>query len=160
MAGARLNFASLAEVQDTLYGVLWGLGPLELDVAVRLVGDALAREGLLHFRRLHARGATYAELKRAIEIAVRDGYLDEPRKGLVRAIEPQPKNWTAGDWHRALTGGLADITEPVTAKRAVALAAKWARDNMAALTMQHACGFLERVDAYQPVQERRARAGR
>jgi hypothetical protein len=115
-------------IQDILYGALWGLGPLELDAAVRTVAAALRDQGLVHFKKLRADGALYAAIHKAINAAVRAGYLDRPRRGHVRAVEPSARDYTTDDWRTALLAVLDG--QPVDRDQAILQAAEWARDNM------------------------------
>lgn len=115
-------------VQHAVHAALWGRGPLEVDAAVRTVADALREQGLVQYKKLRVDGPLYADIKKAIDTAARAGWLDRPRRGHVRAVEPNPREYTTDDWRIALLGALDG--EPVEREEAMSRAAEWARDNM------------------------------
>lgn len=117
-------------IQDTIYAALWGRGPLEVDAAVRTVAEAMRDRGLVQYQRLRADGPLYADIKKAIDTAVRAGHLDRPRRGHVRAVEPNARDYTTDDWRVTLLAALDGDGQPVDREQAITRAAEWARDNM------------------------------
>ena len=116
--------ALLAQV----FTALWTLGPLHKDEAVRRVADHLREGGYVRFERLRSDGALFAAVLDSIELAVKAGRLDRPRRGCVRACKLDAADYTTEDWRHALVASLG--AEPIDRDEAVRAAAEWAREHM------------------------------
>lgn len=115
-----------ADLVDHLARALWRRGPLDKDDAIRAVADHLRAAGRVDFQRLRADGPLYTQLAAALDLAVKAGHLDRPRRGAVRACRPDPADYTPDDWRAALLAVLTPT--PTDQDAALRAAADWARD--------------------------------
>lgn len=122
-----------ADQLPLVHAALRGVGPLPADAAVRLIADHLRERHLAEFSRLRSDGPLYAAIEKALDAAVRAELLDRPQRGHLRALVPDPKDYTDADWRRCLEGALADRAESDQEPDEDALiraAAEWAVVNM------------------------------
>jgi len=128
--GPTTDFLTL-DSQDQLvevYYTLIGQGPLSTDDAIRHAADKLRDQGKVQFKRLRSGGQLYEAINGALKRAVRNGYFDRPRRGMVRAILTDAKDYERDDWRRCLLAVLdSDAVDRDDALRA---AADWAAENM------------------------------
>lgn len=115
-------------LQMHVFDALWGRGPLKRDEAIRFVAEHLRDRGAVAFQRLRADGPLYAQVQAAVTSAVKEGLLDRPRRGLVRAVKHDAQSFTADDWRLALGRTLDE--EPTDREDAIRTAAEWARDDL------------------------------
>lgn len=117
-----------------VHDALRGLGALTTDDAIRRVADHLRTHGHAEFMRLRSDGPLYAALDKALDAAVREGLVDRPRRGHVRAIVPDAKHYTDADWARCLEAARAEhaatTTAPLDQDALIRAAADWAVENM------------------------------
>lgn len=117
-----------------VHDALRGLGALTTDDAIRRVADHLRTHGHTEFMRLRSDGPLYAALDKAIDAAVREGLVDRPRRGHVRAIVPDAKHYTDADWARCLEAARAEhaatSNAPLDEDALIRAAADWAVENM------------------------------
>ena len=114
-------------ILEHTFPALWGLGPLDRDTAVRTVAAHLREAGLCHYKRLRKDGPLYAQVLAGIEKTVKAGDLDRPKRGHVRAIEPDASEYEPDDWRMALLAVLG--SEPMERAEAIRAAAEWAREH-------------------------------
>jgi len=108
--------------------ILLGAGPLEKESAVRTLSSKLREVGHVAYQRLHSDGPLYALLEEIIERCVKEGTIDRPRRGWVRAILSDASAYSRDRWRLCL---LSVVTsEPVDRDQAVRAAAEWAREQM------------------------------
>ncbi|PRP93151.1 hypothetical protein ENSA5_44900 [Enhygromyxa salina] len=104
-------------------------GALTKSEAIRAAAEGLRDAGRLSYQRLRTHGRVYTAVLDAIEMGVRTGYFDRPRRGEVRALLDSAEDYSREDWlevvERALPSG-----EAATRHDAVRIAAAWARDNL------------------------------
>ena len=113
---------------EVVWETLLGQGALEKDEAIRAAAEGLRDQGFAQFKRLRQDGPLYGAIAAAIERGVREGCFDRPRRGSVRAVLGDPKEYTIEDWQRCL---LAVVnTEPIDIDAALHAAAEWAREAM------------------------------
>ncbi|MBP9167699.1 MAG: restriction endonuclease subunit S [Kofleriaceae bacterium] len=115
-----------ADLVDRVAPALWRRGPLDKDDAIRAVADHLRAAGQVDFQRLRSDGPLYTQLAAALDLAVKAGHLDRPRRGTVRACRPDPADYTPDDWRAALLAVLTPT--PTDRDHALRAAADWARD--------------------------------
>ncbi len=124
-----LEIESLEERAGLVAEHLLFLGPLSKSEAIRAAAESLRDVGGLSYQRLRTDGRIYTALLAAIEMGVRTGHLDRPRRGQVRAVIELAEEYTREDWlavvKRALPCG-----EIVTRYDAVRIAGAWARENL------------------------------
>jgi hypothetical protein len=117
------------EVQlEWVFEILFGLGSLAKDTAIRTAADALKTLGLVEYDDLERGSETYAAIERAIDAGIKQGRFDRPKRGDVRAIRPDPREYTPDDWHLCLTSALD--REPTARDAALRFAAYWAASTM------------------------------
>lgn len=122
-----------ADQLPLVHAALRGVGPVPTDAAVRLVADHLRERHLADFSRLRSDGPLYAAIEKTLDAAVRAKVLDRPQRGHVRALVPNPKDYTDADWRRCLEGALADRAETAPEPdedNLIRAAAEWAVVNM------------------------------
>jgi hypothetical protein len=135
-SGTRLPQASGAQLEDfdpeeqclLAHEILLRAGPLEKEDAVRALGTELREAGHVAYQRLHSDGPLYALLEEIIERCVKEGTIDRPRRGWVRAILPDANEYSRDRWRLCLL--TAVTSEPVDRDQAVRAAAEWAREQM------------------------------
>jgi hypothetical protein len=126
-AGGFITLDSDAQLH-LIFGALIGKGPLEFDTAIRMAADHLRRTGAADYQRLRSGGDIYNAIESAITHGVRQGRFDRPRRGRVRAILPDPKDYDREKWRTCLLHALdGESTDRDEALRA---AADWAAENM------------------------------
>lgn len=116
------------EQVDLAWETLLGQGTLDKDAAIRTVADGLRDLDLARFKRLRQDGPLYGAIAAAIEKGVREGDFDRPRRGCVRAVLPDPKDYTDEVWQRCLLAVTGP--EPADLDATLRAAAEWARDAM------------------------------
>lgn len=116
------------EQVEIAWEALFGQGMLEKDVAIRTVADELRNLDLARFKRLRQDGPLYGAIAAAIEKGVREGSFDRPRRGCVRAVLHDPKEYTSADWQRCLLAVIGPESADIDAT--LRAAAEWARDIM------------------------------
>ncbi|HYU31720.1 MAG TPA: hypothetical protein VEW48_06120 [Thermoanaerobaculia bacterium] len=117
---------------EVVWETLFGQGALEKDVAIRTAAEGLRDQGFAQFKRLRQGGPLYGAIAAAIERGVREGCFDRPRRGFVRAVLGDPKEYAIEDWHRCLLAVVS--TEPIDLDAALHAAAEWAREAMGSNT--------------------------
>lgn len=135
-SGTRFPMAGGAPFEDfdpeeqclLAHEILLGAGPLEKDSAVRTLGLRLREVGHVAYRRLHSDGPLYALLEEIIERCVKEGTIDRPRRGWVRAILSDANEYSRDRWRLCLLSVVA--SEPVDRDQVVRAAAEWAREQM------------------------------
>ena len=113
---------------EWVFEILFGLGPLPKSVAVRTAADSLKSLGLADYDDLKRGSAAYAAIERAIDAGIKQGRFDRPRRGDVRAIRADPKDYTPDDWNLCLMNALDK--EPTAREAALRFAAYWAASHM------------------------------
>jgi hypothetical protein len=109
--------------------ILLHAGPLEKSEAIRTLASELRDGGHVSYQRLHQDGPLYALLEEIIERAIKDFVIiDRPKRGWVRAILPDPNDYTRDRWRTCLLAVVTD--EPMDRDQVVRLAAQWARERM------------------------------
>jgi hypothetical protein len=113
---------------EWVFEILFGLGPLAKDDAIRTAAEALKNLGLAEYEDLERGNVAYAAIERAIDAGLKQGRFDRPKRGDVRAIRPDPRDYTPDDWNLCLTSALD--REPTARDAALRFAAYWAASNM------------------------------
>ena len=113
---------------DAVWESLFGRGALEKDNAVRAAAEALRDRGLARFQRLHQGGALYQAVNSAIGQGLRAGDFDRPKRGHIRAVLRDPRDYPPETWCFCLQESFDhQVVEEDEALRA---AAEWARENL------------------------------
>ena len=111
-----------------VWEVLFGLGHLRKDEAVRTAARELRARKRLDFGRLDSAGSIHAAIAKAIDRGIREGLIDRPRYKFVRAIQQDAKDYAVSLWKECLLNSLDDN---VTRREdAVRQAASWAVENL------------------------------
>lgn len=116
------------EQMEVVWDTLFGSGALEKDEAIRTAAEGLRDQGFARFKRLRQDGPLYREITAAIEKGVREGWLDRPRRGSVRAVRRDPKEYAIEDWQRCLLAVIGP--EPADIEATLRAAAEWARETL------------------------------
>jgi type I restriction enzyme S subunit len=124
------DFLELSRDQqvEIVWETLFGQGMLEKETAIRTVAEELRSLGLAQFKRLRQDGALYNAVAAAIDRGAREGSYDRRRRGSIRAVLHDPKEYTVEDWQRCLltvTG-----PEPADLDTTLLAAAEWARETL------------------------------
>lgn len=77
------------ERSSALHGQLLGRGALERDEAIRVCARLMRDQGLLQYERLRSGGDSYESVSAALDLGLKEGLFDRPRRGFVRAIYPE-----------------------------------------------------------------------
>ena len=96
--------------------------------ALRLVAEDLRDRGLVEFKRLRKDGALGQAIVQAIQRGLKYSYLDRPKRGTIRAVVSDPKDYDDADWQTIVDTALGDRVFD-TEDQAVREAAEWAREN-------------------------------
>jgi hypothetical protein len=113
---------------DAVWEALRGHGQLHKEEAIRTAAQALRDRELTSFQRLRQGGPLWETIAAAIDRGVREGSFDRPRRGCVRAILPEARDYTPGLWRRCLLESLDG--EAIEEDQALRGAAEWARENL------------------------------
>jgi len=113
---------------EWVFEILFGLGPLPKEDAIRTAAEALKNLGLAEYDDLDRGGAAWAAIERAIDAGLKQGRFDRPKRGDVRAVRPDPKDYTPDDWNLCLISALD--REPTAREAALRFAAYWAASHM------------------------------
>jgi hypothetical protein len=127
---AEFDFLTLprAEQVEVVWGSLFGRGAVEKDEAIREVAEELRAMGFARFKRLRQDGPLYGAIAATVDRGVREGSFDRPRRGFIRAVLLDPKDYREEDWRWCLLAAVG--TEPIDVDTALRAAAEWARDAM------------------------------
>jgi hypothetical protein len=124
----HLANASLDQLAEEIWTLLFGLGTVNLPVAMDLSSRALYEKGLIRSRASSLGTRTGDLLYAAINTAVDYGFLDTPRQGYYRAVLTNPEDYEPKDWRMCLFNSIED--ETIGRDEAVKRAARWARKNV------------------------------
>lgn len=117
----------LSEQVAWAFEVLFGEGPLTKEEAVRQVVDAFVLLGLADDDALKRGSAVRQSIEQIFEAGVEQGRFDKPKRGWVRAIRPDPREYSSDDWIMCLTNALDQ--SPTEREAALRFAAYWAASN-------------------------------
>jgi hypothetical protein len=127
--GSDIVHRSRDEHTDWAFEILFGLGALEREDAVSRVEEAFVLLGLTPDEELDVGGpATRSLIEKAIDAGIKQGRFDKPKRGQVRAVRVDPKEYSSEDWTLCLTNALD--REPIDREAALRFAAYWAASNM------------------------------
>lgn len=141
---ARLG---LSEQVAWAFEILFGEGPLAKETAVRRIVDAFVLLGLAN-EDAGKRGSDVRQLvDQILEAGVAQGRFDKPKRGQVRAIRPDPREYSSDDWIMCLTNALDQ--SPTEREAALRFAAYWAASNtgLAFSRLQRGGAILGGLDA-------------
>jgi type I restriction enzyme, S subunit len=126
----RGDFLALSpgERVDEAWTALLGRGRIAKGEAVRTVAHYLREKGLAAFQRLRHGGRLYEAIAAGIERGVREGSFDRPKRGFIRALLADPRDYTGEEWRQCILESLDHETVPE--REALRTAAEWARENM------------------------------
>lgn len=130
------------------FEILFGHGALDKDDAVRRVEDAFVSLGLTAPSEAETGGAaTRQAIEKAIDAGVKQGRFDKPKRGQIRAIRTDAKEYSPEDWMLCLTSALDE--QPIDREAALRFAAYWAASNMglAFVRLQRGGAILTGLDA-------------
>jgi hypothetical protein len=111
-----------------VFEILFGQGTLDKEEAIRRVASALAELGLADAETAAEPGPVRTAIERALEAGIKQGRFDKPKRGQVRAIRTDPKDYSLDDWSLVLRSALD--REPTARDAALRFAAYWAATNM------------------------------
>jgi hypothetical protein len=118
---------SLSEQVAWAFEILFGEGPLAKEDAVRRLVDAFVLLGLAGEDAGKRGSAVRQIIDQILEAGVEQGRFDKPKKGQVRAIRPDPREYSSEDWIMCLTNALDQ--SPTEREAALRFAAYWAASN-------------------------------
>jgi len=111
-----------------VHEALLGHGPLDVDAAVRQVADDLRTAGRAEFSRLRKGGPLYSAIEGTFRALVAEDRMDRPRRGHVRAVLRNARDYAADRWRTALLASMDSA--PVDREDAIRAAAEWASENL------------------------------
>jgi hypothetical protein len=111
-----------------VFEILFGQGVLEKDEAVRRVTTSLAELGLADAETAAEPGPVRTAIERALDAGIKQGLFDRPKRGHVRAIRADAKDYSLDDWSLVLRSSID--REPTARDAALRFAAYWAATNM------------------------------
>jgi hypothetical protein len=120
--------ASIDELTEETWKVLFGLGTVTEEKALDLAASALYEKGLIRSRTTKAGTRTGELLREILQTALEYSYMDAPEEGCLRAILNSPEDYEAEDWRMCLFNSIED--ESLEREEAITKAARWARDNL------------------------------
>lgn len=118
---------SLSEQVSWAFEILFGEGPLAKEDAVRRIVDAFVLLGLASDDAKKRGSAVRQIIDQILEAGVEQGRFDKPKRGQVRAIRPDPREYSSDDWIMCLTNALDQ--SPTEREAALRFAAYWAASN-------------------------------
>ncbi len=124
----QLTEASLDELAEAIWKILWGLGPIREDRAVSRCVEKLFEDGVITAQNLVAGGPLAELISDAMAAAVDCDFLDHPRDGHLRAVIKDAEFYEPDDWDMCLKRSL----NRTALKRddVIWRAALWARNNL------------------------------
>jgi hypothetical protein len=129
-APGKRDFLALSQDEqiDILWELLLGQGALKKEDAVRRAAESLRQSRLGSFEKLRSDSPLIVAIEAALQEGLREGAFDRIRRGTVRAVLYDPKDYTPEDWQRCLLAVLGP--EPAGIDETLRAAAEWARDNL------------------------------
>jgi hypothetical protein len=130
------------------FEILFGLGTLDKDDAVSRVEEAFVSLGLTPAQETDTGGpATRQAIEKAIDAGAKLGRFDKPKRGQIRAVRTDAKEYSPEDWMLCLTSALDQ--SPIDREAALRFAAYWAASNMglAFVRLQRGGAILTGLDA-------------
>lgn len=129
-APGKRDFLVLSQDEqiDIIWELLLGEGALGKAEAVRRVAESLRQHRLGSFEQSGSDKPLSAAIEAALQEGLREGAFDRIRRGTLRAVLYDPKDYTPEDWQRCLLAVLGP--EPAGIDETLRAAAEWARDNM------------------------------
>lgn len=129
-APGKRDFLALSQDEqiDILWELLLGQGALKKEDAVRRAAESLRRHRLGNVEQLGSDSPLIAAIEAALQEGLREGAFDRIRRGTVRAVLYDAKDYTPEDWQRCLLAVLGP--EPSGIDETLRAAAEWARDNL------------------------------
>ena len=121
-----------------VFEILFGQGTLDKEEAVRRVHTALVDLGLAAAVAEEPRSAVRVAIERALDAGIKQGRFDRPKRGQVRAIRTDPKEYSLDDWTLVLRA--RSIRVPDSARRRATLRRVLGRDEHGALIRSPARG--------------------
>ncbi|MDI1484071.1 hypothetical protein [Polyangium sp. y55x31] len=142
---------------DWVFEILFGKGALDRDEAVGQVLDALVLLGLADEEDEAKKAKARVAVERAIDNGLRAGRFDRPKRGQIRAIRTDAKDYSSEDWTLCLMNALD--REPTDRDAALRFAAYWAASNtgLSFARLQRGGSILTGLDAALESALRRGR---
>lgn len=125
---ALLEDLDSEEQCQLIHELLLGAGPLEKTEAIRTLASRLRDEGRVIYQRLHQDGSLFISLEEIVERCIKEGTVDRPRRGWIRAVLSDASDYSRDQWRVCLLTVVLD--EPMDRDLAVRQAAEWAREHM------------------------------
>lgn len=118
----------LDELAENAWGILYEYGTLTEKTALYKCADGLYEAGLIRSR--HARdGSPLANLlSEVLKHARKLGYIDQPEKGFIRALLPDPTEYETEDWLRCLLSVMNG--DDLSKDEVISQTAEWASENL------------------------------
>lgn len=113
---------------EMVFEALVAAGLLEVNDAIRHVADHLRETGASDHKRLRTGGRLWTSIENTLKLGARRGYFDRRRRGHVRVVMTDPKEYDRDHWRAALLASLDG--EPTDRDDAMRDAADWAAENM------------------------------
>jgi type I restriction enzyme, S subunit len=113
---------------DAVYLALWLRGPYPWAMAVKAVAEDLRERSLADFKRFRKDGPLGHAIHKAMNLAAKYDYLDRPKRGHIRAIQPDPKLYSEEDWQNIASQALRGL-EYESEEQGIRHCAEWAREN-------------------------------
>lgn len=144
---APIAHLGLSEQVAWAFEILFGEGPLAKEDAVRRLVDAFVLLGLANEDASKRGSAVRQIIDQILEAGVEQGRFDKPKRGQVRAIRPDPREYSSDDWIMCLTSALDQ--SPTEREAALRFAAYWAASNtgLAFSRLQRGGAILGGLDA-------------
>lgn len=142
---------------DWVFEILFGKGALDRDEAVGQALDALVLLGLADEEDEAKKAKARVAVERAIDNGLRAGRFDRPKRGQIRAVRTDAKDYSSEDWTLCLMNALD--REPTDRDAALRFAAYWAASNtgLSFVRLQRGGSILTGLDAALESALRRGR---
>jgi hypothetical protein len=119
--------ASLDELAEEIWNLLFGIGIVSLRAAISIVAAGLYEKGIIRKRKANL-GSTIGDiLYEAVKLAVEYDYLESPRPDYYRAVLRDAEDYELEDWRMCLFNAIEN--ESVGREEAIRMAAEWAKQN-------------------------------
>ncbi len=131
---------------EWVFEILFGRGALDRDEAVGQALDALILLGLADEEDETKKAAARAAVERTIDVGLKQGRFDKPKRGQIRAIRTDAKEYSSEDWTLCLMNALDQ--EPTDRDAALRFAAYWAASHtgLAFVRLQRGGSILTGLD--------------
>jgi hypothetical protein len=107
---------------------LVGKGAFPREEAITIIAQTLRDQSLADYKRLRKDGALWTEIDTAVTAAHKQHRIDKPKRGHIRAVIADAKDYTDAQWRIVVENALSDMKFE-NENQAIRHAAEWAKEN-------------------------------